>query len=110
MSTRFYHGTTEPHPALKVGSWLTQIPTHAILQAKKRAEEKGAAPYVLVVSAKEGDVRKPVDADRTSENRDNDLEGEAWVWISTIELPVLERLTLSEAEQKFCGARNMLGL
>ncbi len=43
-------------------------------------------------------------------NRENDLEGEGWVSISTIELPVVESLTLSEAEHKFCGAHNMLGL
>jgi hypothetical protein len=110
MSTKFYHGTTDSHTALKAGSWLTQIPTHAIVQAKKRAQEKGAAAYVLLVSAGDGDVRKPIDADRTGENRDNDLKGEGWVWLSTIELPVIECLTLSEAEQKFCGASNMLGL
>jgi hypothetical protein len=109
MSTTFYHGTIKSLSILKAGSWLTKIPTHAIVQAKERAESQGGTPYILLVRAGGIDVRKPTEADRKDENRGNDFDREGWVWISTIELSVLECLTVTEAEQRFCSADNMLG-
>jgi hypothetical protein len=109
MNTTLYHGAGDRHSILKVGSWLTQIPTHAIAQAKKRAGATTGAGYVHIVAVGDEDVRKPTDADRTEENRNNDFDDEGWVWITKNELPVAEFLTTKEAERRFCGAGNLLG-
>jgi hypothetical protein len=72
-------------------------------------QKREAAAYTLVVSAHSTDVCKGTEEDRNEENVRNDFTEEQWVWISTTELRVLESLPLKDAEQRFRGARNMLG-
>lgn len=108
MKTTLYHGTTKALKTLKAGSWLTQISTHALEQAQKRASQGTEAAFVLLVNVDEHDVRKPTDADRNDENRGNNPNDEAWVWISIAELAVVECLKMNEAKQRFCGPKNML--
>jgi hypothetical protein len=105
---RFYHGTTQRFELLKSGSWLTEIPNHAIEQAKSRAKKLGKTPYVLVIDTNDTDIRRPTNQDRNSENIANDFIQEDWVWISTTDLKIAETITLSEAESRYCGPRNML--
>lgn len=110
MKVKLFHATTKPLSFLEIGSWLTQIPNHAIEQAKKRATERKSNGYVLIVDAEDQDVRGPSAGDRTEENRNNDSSEESWVRISKAELKVLECLTLDEAHRRFSGARNMIGI
>ncbi|MGH7952532.1 MAG: hypothetical protein ACREFE_11530 [Limisphaerales bacterium] len=102
-----YHGTTKPVSVLNAGSWLTQIPTHAIEQAKKRAAERKETGYVLSVQTGNQNVRTPTVKDRNDENQGNNFEEENWVWVNTVDLKVEECLTISEAEQRFLGATNL---
>jgi hypothetical protein len=101
LGVTFYHGTTKSYTKLKAGSWLTLIPNHAIEQVKKRAKERNETPYILVLNANETEVRRPTEQDRNHENINNDLSQEGWVWISTTDLSVLERLDLNQAEKRF---------
>jgi len=94
---------------LEARSWLTQIPTHAIVHAEKRAKSDDEEPYILVVEAEETDVRRPNESDRSDENRGNDFDRDDGVRISTNALPVLECLTIADAKRRFTGAHNLLG-
>lgn len=55
---------------------------------------------MLIVSVGDEDVRKPTDADRNEENRNNNLNDEGWVWIAKIELPVSECLPVSKCTDR----------